>query len=287
MNVKFDNISIVNSNLSSGKQVGIIGEMQGGYVHNVKASNINAYGKEGIGGIIGAVTGGVNYISQCQFDNSNAPKEYVIASKNKYAGGIVGNCQKNSDQERLEIYVENCIALGTIGDGQDAGGNTGGIIGRVKNETSGYKTYINNCYYKGTIIAKGQYNAGILGDLDNGAGLCEIYNCFADAIFIYNDVLLDATKVDLTVEELQTYAHKNSNPIVGRATLSTGEYITKNNYGTWSEYYKERINSTGYIFHSSYGIDWVPTDRFYKNSLGWDLENIFEYNDTTKTIRLR
>ena len=287
MNVKFNNISITNNNLSSGKQVGIIGEMSGGYVHNVKANNINAYGKEGIGGIIGSITGGVNYISNCQFDNTNAPEGYKIAAKNKYAGGIIGNCQKNSDQERIELHIDNCVVLGTIGDGQDAGGNTGGIIGRVKNEVSAYKTYINNCYFKGTVIAKGQYNAGILGDLDNGAGYCEINNCFADAIFIYNDVTLDARKVDLTLEDIQTYAHKNSNPIVGRATWSTGEYVTYNNFGSWAEYYDDRINSTGYVFHSSYGPDWVPADRFYKNVLGWDLENVFEYNETTKEICLR
>ena len=118
---------------------------------------------------------------------------------------------------------------GTVGDGKDAGGNTGGIIGRVKNETSAYKTIINNCYFKGKIIAKGQYNAGILGDLDNGAGYCEINNCYSEPIIIYNDVVLDGRLADVKNEEVQMYAHKNSNPIIGRAVLSTGEYNTNNN----------------------------------------------------------
>lgn len=294
MNVNFNNISIENKNTGNGKQVGIIGELQGGYVHNVRATNINAHGKEGVGGIIGSVTGGVNYISNCQFDNRNANEGYRISAVNKYAGGIVGNGQKNSDQTVFELHIENCVSLGTVGDGKDAGGNTGGIIGRVKNETSAYKTIINNCYFKGKIIAKGQYNAGILGDLDNGAGYCEINNCYSEPIIIYNDVVLDGRLADVKNEEVQMYAHKNSNPIIGRAVLSTGEYNTNNNYGTWSEYYSSSVHSLGFVFHSFYGPDWEPTTNFYKNVMTWNVydvetnpEGIFIYDETTHFITLR
>lgn len=294
MNVNFNNISITNSNIDGGKQVGIIGELQGGYVHNVKSTNVNVYGKEGIGGIIGSITGGVNYISNCQLDNRNANKGYKIAATNKYAGGIVGNAQKNSDQTMLEVYIDNCVALGTIGDGKDAAGNVGGILGRVKNETNTYKTVINNCYFKGTIIAKGQYNAGILGDLDNGAGYCSINTCYSEPILIYNDVKLDGRLADINNEEVQIYAHKNSNPIIGRATLSTGKYDCKGNYGTWTEYYKDRVSSLGFVFHSFYGPDWNPTTNFFSSVMEWDVydaqtnpEGIFVYDETIHIITLR
>ena len=48
----------------------------------------------------------------------------------------------------------DCYVKAIIGDGNDAGGNTGGIVGRVKNESSVYYTHIERCYYEGTIIAK-------------------------------------------------------------------------------------------------------------------------------------
>ena len=294
MNVKFDNISIENINITNGKQVGIIGEMQGGYVHNVHASNINAFGKEGVGGIIGAVTGAVNYISQCSFDNTHiseneATKDYKLSVKNKYVGGIVGNAQKNSDQDKLELHIENCIAIGTIGDGEDAAGNTGGIIGRVKNETTGYKTYIDRCYYKGYIIATGQYNAGILGDLDNGSGYCAITNCYSEPIFIYGGVTLDARKADVDYEEVQVYAHKNSNPIIGRAVLlaEVGLYECANNFGTWAEYYSKSAKSVGFCFMSVYGVDWNPNAAFFKSVLKFDMQNVWDWDATTGAPTLR
>ena len=294
MNVNFDRISIENTNLTAGKQVGIIGEMQGGYVHNISVTNINAYGKEGVGGIIGSITGGANYISECSFDNSKISqseetKNFRIAVKNKYVGGIVGNAQKNSDQPSLELHIVNCISLGTIGDGEDAAGNTGGIIGRVKNETTAYKTYIDRCYFKGYIIATGQYNAGILGDLDNGSGYCAVTNCFSEPIFVYGGVTLDARKAQVDIEDVQAYAHKNSNPIIGRAVLNEelGLYECDNNYGSWEEYYSKLTSSTGFCFLSSYGVDWQPKSGFFKNVLYWDLDNVWQWDSETNSISLR
>jgi hypothetical protein len=294
MNVNFDRISIENTNLTAGKQVGIIGDMQGGYVHNIHVTNINAYGKEGVGGIVGSITGAVNYISECSFDNthiseSEDTKGFRLAVKNKYVGGIVGNAQKNSDQEVLELHIDNCYSVGTIGDGQDAAGNTGGIIGRVKNETTGYKTYINKCYFKGYIVSTGQYNAGILGDLDNGSGYCSINNCYSEPIFIYGGVTLDARKADVEREDVQTYAHKNSNPIIGRAVLNAevGMYECRNNYGTWEEYYSASAGSTGFCFQGFYGVNWQPKEAFFKNVLGWDVESVWNWDTLTNTITLR
>ena len=251
-------------------------------------------GKEGVGGIVGSITGAVNYISECSFDNtrtseSEDTKDFRLAVKNKYVGGIVGNAQKNSDQEGLELHIDNCSSIGTIGDGQDAAGNTGGIIGRVKNETTGYKTYINNCYFKGYIVSTGQYNAGILGDLDNGSGYCSINNCYSEPIFVYGGVTLDARKADVEREDVQTYAHKNSNPIIGRAVLNAevGLYECKNNYGTWEEYYSASAGSTGFCFQAFYGVNWQPKEAFFKNVLDWDTDSIWQWNDETSTITLR
>lgn len=278
MNVVFENISITNTN-ETGKQVGIIGELQGGYIADVTARNITAIGYQGIGGIIGAISGGKNYITRCTLDNRASDTAVITAKLGKYAGGIVGNAQKNSDQALLETYITDCAVYATIGDGTDAGGNNGGIIGRIKNESSVYTTVIEHCVFVGTVIAKGQYNAGIVGDFDNGAGFVTINYCYSDAKFIYDGETLDARLADVNNEETQTYAHKNSNPIVGRAVLSSGEYETKGNFGTWAEYYSQSISSTAWCFTGYYGPEYVFQASFYQNIMMFDMENTWTYID--------
>lgn len=276
MNTVFENISIKNTS-DTGKQIGIIGELQGGYIADIIAVNVSAVGYQGAGGIIGAVTGGINYVSGCTLDNRNT--EAVIATSGKYAGGIVGNGQKNTEASDFELHINNCAVYATIGDGSDTGGNTGGIIGRVKNDSTIYLTDIEHCVFVGTVIAKGQYNAGICGDFDNGIGTVRIYYCYSDATFVYSGEILDARKADVDNEETQSYAHKNSNPIVGRAVATdTGEYDTGYNYGTWKEYYSKYISSTGWCFASYYGVDYVFKETFFKNVMKFDLDHTWVYS---------
>ena len=74
----------------------------------------------------------------------------------------------NNDQTVFKLYVHDCYVNAVIGDGNDAGGNTGLLISRIKNDNVVYHTEVYNNFVKGLVIAKGQYNAGIIGDLDNG-----------------------------------------------------------------------------------------------------------------------
>lgn len=295
MNINFEEVSIISQDTTSGKIVGIVGDLQGGYLHDIRMHNISAYGKEGVGALVGQVTGGTNYISQCQLVN-DAPAEgeenkYIIASTNKYAGGIVGNCQKNSDQSYLTLTVVDCMAKAIIGDGKDSGGNTGGIVGRVKNESTVYNVLIERCYFKGKIIASGQYNAGIVGDFDNGLGHIIIRNNLADVSFNYKGEELDARNLSLTKAE--TYAHKNSNPIVGRATKAeVGIYETEDNVGTWTEYYADLIHSDSIVFdlattNEETGLKepWEMTEIYVKNKFKMDLENIWEFKDGELYLR--
>ena len=190
----------------------------------------------------------------------------------------------NSDQTTFGLYVADCYVKANIGDGSDAAGNTGGIVGRVKNDSAVYSTVIERCYYRGTIIAKGQYNAGIVGDFDNGVGYVNIHHCLSEAVFIYDGEVLDAMKATMEGAS-QKYAHKNSNPIVGRAVLSTGIYETAYNYGSWAEYYSTSIKSDSIAFDLS-GIDeegnftiYEFTEDKIKLRLGFDFENIWAYEE--------
>lgn len=297
MNINFDSIFIHNTDTATGKQVGIIGDLQGGYLHNIKMTNVSAKGREGVAALVGQVTGGENYISQCSLVNPIPAKleenKYVISAVNKYAGGIVGNGQKNSDQSTFKLTVMDCYVKAIIGDGNDAGGNTGGIVGRVKNESSIYYTHIERCYYEGTIVANGNYNAGIIGDFDNGQGHVVIKHNFSNATFYFSGSFLDA-KAAQNAGATQLYAHKNTNPICGRAVYTPGGiYDTGTNFGTWMEYYSQYIHSTSTVFElailneDTYEYEWNITKSFITSSLRFDLENVWEFNETTKEIKLR
>ncbi len=255
MNFKFDNISITstdNESANYGKQVGIVGDLQNGYLHNIRITKFKGSAKESVGALVGQVTGGKNYISNCSLVNpipedvNNNP--YTISCTNKYAAGLVGNAQMNSDQSLLELTMTNCYVNAVIGDGKDVAGNFGGILGRAKNDSVNYLIDISKCVFIGTVIAKGQYNAGIVGDFDNGSGLIRINNCLSDVVFIYNGLVLDAVKA-YEENASQHYAHKNSNPIIGRAVKGeTGIYQCGSNIGSWIEYYAESVYSLSLVF---------------------------------------
>ena len=298
MNTNFDNISLINTDVDTdnGKQVGIIGDLQGGYVHNVHVTNYKAYGGEAVGAVVGQVTGGVNYITQCSLVNPIATdyseNEYQIAAFKKYVGGIVGNGQMNNDQSTFELYVSDCMVKAIIGDGNDTGGNHGGIVGRVKNDFEFYVTSVERCYFDGVVISKGQYNAGIIGDFDNGKGKVILHDNLSNAIFVYDGLVLDAAKDKANNSYLYTYAHKNSNPIVGRAVKAeVGVYETSNNFGSWAEYYSQFVVSQSTVFDLSSEddegnvVNWELSKTFVQYRLVWDLENIWQYDENGLSLR--
>ena len=320
MNVNFDNISITNRNTSKG-QIGIIGDLQGGYVYDVHATRVKMVGREGVGGIIGIISGMTNYVYNCSLVNPYAytselleraeekgidplylvtavtdfTNDYVIMATNKYAGGIIGNVQKNSDQNMVNLTVRDCYTNAVLGDGNDAGGNVGGIIGRVKNEIDKYVIDVQRCYYKGVIIAKGNYNAGIIGQFDNGQGNVTIRYNYSDSVFFLGGETLNAYQA-LMVGADQEYAHKNTNSIVGRAVGTTGVsiYMSSNNYGTWKEYYNKFVVSTSIIFELSETNEedgkftlFTLGKGFIGSTLGFDLENVWLFNEETGTLTLR
>lgn len=307
MNVNFDNIVINNLNA---KLTGIVGDMQGGYIHKVKLTNIGMISKESSGAMVGQITGGVNYISEVSLvnplpdknvtDHSTSvandyiPQTYKISTTNKYAGGIVGNIQMNSDQTTVRTYISNCYVNANIGDGNDAQGNAGGIIGRIKNDNVNYYTFVEYSFFMGTVISKGQYQGGIIGDLDNGSGATVLENCVADARFVWNSLVLDSTVALLNGNE-QQYAHKNSNPMIGRATLSElGSYTVTNCVGSWVEYYatSSGIVTSSMAFNLSSEDDegnvypFKYSDFFWKDRMGFDL-NIWEIDSTTHIAKLK
>lgn len=284
MNTNFENISITNTN-SSAKLVGIIGGMNGGYVSNINIKNVTANATQSssgsVGGLIGQIVAGVNYIDHITLENNDTQ---IIRCGNKYAAGIIGNIQLDSGYSIAKTYVSYCVVKANIGDGSDSGGCVGGIVGRTKNDNAGYYLDVNNCYYVGTIKAKGNYNGGIVGDISSGVGKYNISNNFADVVFIYSaeKLVLDAKLVD-TNTEYQEYAHKNCNPIAGRANSLTGEFAGVKNLGSWAEYYSKIISSISLYF--IYGSNKTATVTMLKTFCDWDFENDWQIVDGVISLR--
>ncbi|MCR5349862.1 MAG: hypothetical protein K6E20_02615 [Acholeplasmatales bacterium] len=298
MDVNFDNI-VLNGDANA-KQIGIIGDMVGGYVADVHATRIECTGKESAGGIIAKISGGINNVNRCSFVNPIPSDltslesiqnnlEYRISTTNKYEGGIIGNVQLNSDQDLLYLNVYNCYVNAVIGDGKDSGGNAGLLIGRCKGETVDYVLDIEHNVVYGMVVCKGQYMAGIVGDFDNGLAQVTIKFNIADVKFMYNSVYLDAYEAAMNSVE-QHYAHKNSSPIVGRAVhAEDGLYITSQNLGSWVEYYKTYIVSSSIAFDYSNYVDdqvfWTMSSSYAFDSLKFD-QALWTYDDTTHQLIL-
>ena len=367
MNVNFDNVIVWNKNTTKG-QVGIIGELQGGYVYDVHMTRVAAKGREGVSALVGIVSGRDNYIDACSlvnpiiytdelktyaesnnisnlyavtkaedFSNANtgytyytktsnanadnfasyyvlSGTEYVPATSyaegtdyyasnilpygvtayNKYAGGIVGNVQKNSDQKSVSLKVTNCYVNAIIGDGLDAGGCMGGIVGRVKNEYASYTVDVEKCVYEGLILAKGNYNGGMIGSIESAMGnIITMYN-YSNVVFMLDGEMLNAYQYATSYSEVKV-AHKNCSPIIGRATSSTefGSYVSNYNYGTWAENYSGVSKSVSILFDLSGDSDEGGFMLFemgksqFENALELDLVNVWEFDEATNTIKLR
>ena len=303
MDTYFNNI-ILDGDTAS-KQIGIIGDMVGGYVYNVHVSNTTASGKESSGGVVAKVSGGSNSITECSFVNPipmngdeyyetfadlESRLTYKVATTNKYGGGIVGNAQLNSDQTYLQLTLKNNYVNAVIGDGHDAGGNMGLLLGRCKGEYTSYELDIENNVVYGIVIGNGQYLGGIVGDFDNGSLQVTIKYNLSDVIFFYKEQYLNAYAAAMNNAD-QTYAHKNCNPIVGRAVKAdAGLYTTGSNIGSWTEYYKTYVGSASIAFdYSEYSSEhefWHITQFTVDRTLKLD-SSIWYFDNTNYTLVLQ
>lgn len=227
------------------------------------------------------------------------PDDYTIMSKNKYQAGLVANAQIADSATYLNITMTNCYVTATIGNGGDTGGNSGGILGRCKNDSNKYIVTLENNFFEGIIISKGLYGAGILGDLDNGLGYINVCRNFAYVTYVYKGQYLNADfrffnalkAGGEALNDVQKYAHKNLNPIIGRATSSDAKlYFSENNYGDWKEYYSKLSISLSAVYDiQSYDLETgdfyrgAPSTQTFENYLAFDT-NIWEIYKITEVL---
>lgn len=264
-NVTFENITLEGSSTAS--LAGIVGQMAGGYIHNVSLKNIASRASTGASALVGQVAGGLNYITQVSLVNDES---VIIKVDNKYCGGLVGNMQKDTDQSLVELYVSDCYVKATIGDGKDAGGYIGGIIGRNKNEFASYNLDIKHCVFEGQVKTGKDYSGGILSGCDNGAGNVRIMNCVSNCTILLKGVLLDG---------ISAMAGKNDSPIFGRVTKGAGSYFVSFNYASFDD---SQFSNEYEDFAEN-----IKKEVFFKNVVGLDLESVWIFDSETLTISLR
>ena len=264
-NLVFENIVLQGSAQAS--LAGIVGQMNGGYIHNVALKNVSACASTGASALVGQVTGGVNYITQVSLVNDSNTS---IEVDNKYCGGLVANFQKDSTESFVELYMSDCYVNATIGDGKDAGGYIGGLVGRNKNEFASYKLSIKKCIFEGQVKTNKDYSGGILAGCDNGAGSVSISDCASNCTILLKGVLIDG---------ISAMAAKNDSPIIGRVTKGQGSYFVSSNYARFND---SQFSNDYEEFEALF-----KNKDFFNNILALDLENVWIFDENTLTISLR
>ena len=283
MNIGFHNIKLL-GDLSKSKNVAIVGQMTGGYIYNVKLTEITATGYQTVGGMVGQVCGGDNYISQVslvneyKFDNNYKLLDgYAYMSvTTKYCGGIIANIQKDTAETYVNCQVSNCYADAYIGTGTDSGGYIGGIVGRIKNDLTVYNVSIRTCLFEGVVECLKNYTGGIVGGCESGAGTIYIIGNVSKPVIIFGSTrsIIDGVTLD-PYTGMASVAHKTGSPIIGRYTAGTGTYFCMNNFGSFDDYNSAAGSS------SEEDMDNV---EFFRN-VGFSPE-IWRFDEEAKSVRL-
>jgi len=256
INTKFHNISITGNGDGVSTRVAIIGQLSNGTIDNIELRNISCYGYQGVAALVGQATGGVNNITRVSLVND---ENQTIFATGKYCGGIIGNAQKDSSEDKIEVYIENCFVDATIGGYTDSGGYTGGIVGRCKNEYDVCVLSIKKCIVYGEIRTGKNYAGGITGGCDNGSGTTIIEQCAVDIKLWYVNTLIDGK---------DAFSVKNGSPIFGRLTLGSGTYAFASNAATFADYNEGVSDGENYTIKAGY-------DSFWDTTLGLDTEKLW------------
>lgn len=283
MNIAFDHIKLLGDTAKS-KNVAIVGQMTGGFLHNIKMTEITAVGFQTVGGLVGQVCGKENYVSQVslvnkyEFDSNYKLKDgfayFTVVTK--YCGGIISNIQKDTAEESVACQVDNCYCDAYIGTGVDSGGYIGGIVGRIKNDLPVYTVSVRNCVFEGVVECLKNYTGGIVGGCESGAGTIYIIANVSKPVIIFGSTrsIIDGVTLD-PYTGMASVAHKTGSPILGRYTAGTGLYYCMNNYGTFDDYNSAAGSSSEGDFGNA---------QFYRN-LGF-LTSIWQFDEAAQGIRL-
>ena len=154
MNIRFNEIDIS----ATGSRAGLIGQSRGGYISEVYITNINVENtSERTAALIGNHTEGDLSITYVSVENDS---EHVIHSGTQYTGGIIAKVQAGSVGETYGIIeIKDVFVNSSI---TSTNNYAGGIIGDLQDRSADDKITLERCFVLGTVSAQ-QYLAGIVG----------------------------------------------------------------------------------------------------------------------------
>jgi hypothetical protein len=243
----------------------------GGYVANIKMTNVRAKAEQRVGGLIGHVYESITPLTVDRISLINTDSDYVIQGEGKSAraGGIIGFIQTNGSNSAkartVDVTVTNCFVNANIGS--DTSGENGGIIGTYDTDyESANFTHIltiSQCYSVATVKANTRCG-GILGYY-KGLHSLRIYGCISLGNLYHANA----------VEPL-TSAQKNASCIVGGYSAS-GDARVSWCYAKFAEH------------NTNYGVEVIDTsdmeiERIWSENMGFDLENTWKFDETTSLV---
>ena len=201
--------------------------MTGGNVYNVHVTNVKAYGKERVAGLIGQVFEGTETnISHVSIINDAA---HTIIAESKDAAGIIGLCQTTaSPLVDYKVKMDYILVSANI----SASTYAGGVIGRFDDQkpTITYSLDVKQVVVNGSVKTSGNYCGGVLGG-QVGSSRISFSNCLCMA-----DLHHKGSAQPLVVAE------KNCSPILGRHST----YASVNHCGGLFEDYESGFDVTVY-----------------------------------------
>ena len=270
ININFDEFDIQ----STANQVGIIGQAYSGNLINIKMTNIDVHSSgQRVGGLIGQAFEANGtlplIIDRVSLVNDD---EHAITSADRRAAGILGFVQVNTspDSATVDIRISNCYVDSLIGDRNAVEGSAtysgeqfGGIVGTYDGSSSGaalienFSMSIDRCYFTGTVAGQNRV-AGIIG-YQQGLTKLTVTRCINTGDIYY----IDGTAPIIAAE-------KNASGIFGGYVANAPTSVATC-YAKFEEH-----NATYFV--SIYSENNLVTEDFWSLMLGFDLENIWQFN---------
>jgi hypothetical protein len=267
-NLGLRNVSISIAISSAPNAVGAVLGFGSGTVQNCYVTgSISSNASSEVGGVVGCIYGGTvqNCYSTCNVSGSSA-----------FVGGVVGRVGNGST-------VQNCYATGSIINSIYNTDSTycgvGGVVGVLDSNTS---NTVQNCYATGSVSGT---NSNTYGSLKGSGGVVGITR--------YGGSITKCVALNTSIATSYPY-----NACVGRVwgLVAANPAVTaSNNYGkTISMSYGSgpwTPNSTTGRHNDKDGADVAAatykTEAFWRNTVGWNLTDIWQWDSDGSRLILR
>ena len=256
MNVKFDNITLQNTD----ERAGIIGICYGGFFSNIQITNIDLKSSQRSGGLIAQLNQGSDtYIDRVSVINNDDTKTII---GDKTAGGILGLIQipSSASIHKIHVYISNCYSDVVVGNYQWCGG----IVGRYDTQIAGwdYNLEIKSCVSASKVYAGHNSAGGILG-AQQGTGRLRIEKC------LFVGELYHAYEANEPIK-LET-SQKNSSGMIGAFVATATDVMFADNISVIPEYNPEYAGGVSYFISTTVFANKLMLGNLFN-------EEIWEYN---------